>query len=401
METGEIWVAIIDRESPSDRLGKVRKHSSWVPILPVILVAVLMVGAIAGLIGQRGNNGPPLPSEAPMRIPAGIAYATHSPISITSDAGFTTANGVSEGTGTASDPYVIANWDINASTANGIQIQGTTAYFIIRDCTLHGGGANYNGIYLSFCANGTLNKNDCSDNGMGIAAVFCTYTSLINNTCSNNGVGIVIHGSNLPTHQTISNNNCSNNGAFGMIIEEADGLIVCNNTCSSNQFALLAPPDVQPTGVGMRLYNTRDNIVFNNTLSENMRYGLWVGDRYPTDPIESSNSRIWNNTFHHNNGSGDSYDPLHIQAFDNGTSNWWNSIDGYGNYWSDWTTPDANSDGIVDLPYAIDGGAGAMDNYPLTTAPEPIPEFGVMPLVAIVLLMAIVLTIGARRRKTS
>jgi hypothetical protein len=115
----------------------------------------------------------------------------------------------------------------------------------------------------------------------------------------------------------------------------------------------------------------------------------------------STNNRIWNNTFIDNNGAGSTYDPNHIQASDELAGNWWNSTDGYGNYWSDWTTPDvAPPDGIVDVPYDIAGTAGAKDYYPLTTTPsEPIPEFGAMPLVLMVLLVAIVLTIGARRRK--
>jgi hypothetical protein len=52
-----------------------------------------------------------------------------------------------------------------------------------------------------------------------------------------------------------------------------------------------------------------------------------------------------------------------------------------GNYWSDWTTPDAKSgpnqdqlgsDGIVDFPYLLDGGSGARDYYPLATPPPDV-----------------------------
>jgi len=116
----------------------------------------------------------------------------------------------------------------------------------------------------------------------------------------------------------------------------------------------------------------------------------------------SGDNRIWNNTFAGNKGATDTYDSSRVQACDNGTSNWWNSTDGYGNYWSDWTTPDAIPPwGVVDHPYLLDGSAGAEDYYPLTTTPsEPIPEFGMVPFVVMVLLVAIVLTIGARRRKT-
>ena len=42
------------------------------------------------------------------------------------------------------------------------------------------------------------------------------------------------------------------------------------------------------------------------------------------------------------------------QAYDGGAYNDWDNGT-IGNYWSDWTTPDNNNDGIVDLPYNISG----------------------------------------------
>jgi len=75
------------------------------------------------------------------------------------------------------------------------------------------------------------------------------------------------------------------------------------------------------------------------------------------------NNRIWNNTFIGNNGAASIYDSSHVQAYDSGMSNWWNSTDGYGNYWSDWQSPS--------LPYDISGTAGAKDCYPLATPPSP------------------------------
>ncbi len=86
-----------------------------------------------------------------------------------------------------------------------------------------------------------------------------------------------------------------------------------------------------------------------------------------------------------------------FQAWDDGTDNWWNSSDGYGNYWSDWTTPDYNMDGIVDFPYNISGNAGAKDYYPRTTTPtEPIPEFGATGVV-IVIIATICIFVAVRR----
>ena len=91
----------------------------------------------------------------------------------------------------------------------------------------------------------------------------------------------------------------------------------------------------------------------------------------------SSSNIVFNNTFIGNNGAGSTYNSSHVQACDDGTNNWWNSTDGYGNYWSDWTSPDVDMNGIVDVPYVLDGGSGAKDYYPLTTTPtQPIQSSG-------------------------
>jgi hypothetical protein len=161
-------VPIVERDFLPDRLGEERKRSSQVLILAAILIAVLMLGTIAGQIGQIGNSKETLPSETPMRTSAGILYTKHSPISIIGNGGFTNASGVVWGSGTASDPYIIANWDITASTAAGISIQGTDAHFIVRNCYAHGGSFVWDGIDLSNCVNGTLENNNCSNDYVGI-----------------------------------------------------------------------------------------------------------------------------------------------------------------------------------------------------------------------------------------
>jgi len=64
------------------------------------------------------------------------------------------------------------------------------------------------------------------------------------------------------------------------------------------------------------------------------------------------------------------------------TPNQWNDTDS-GNYWQDWLTPDEDSDGIVDVPYELDG-MYSMDNYPLTEHPQAIPELGLAQLLCVV-----------------
>jgi parallel beta-helix repeat protein len=156
------------------------------------------------------------------------------------------------------------------------------------------------------------------------------------------------------------------------MLYDSDRNTLVGNNCSYSDYG----------GVGISLETSSGNIIASNQLYYNEGYGVEVRS--------SSYNMIWNNTFVGNNGATDTYNASHVQAY-GGAGNSWNSTEGLGNWWSDWTGPDYDANGIVDLPYNISGGVGARDFYPRTATPtEPIPEFGVMPLVAVVLLVAIV-----------
>jgi len=69
----------------------------------------------------------------------------HAPILIDGPGNFTTSNGVTGGSGTQNNPYIIQGWSIDASTANGIEIRNIVAgdpfpppvYFVIRSVFIH------------------------------------------------------------------------------------------------------------------------------------------------------------------------------------------------------------------------------------------------------------------------
>jgi len=106
-------------------------------------------------------------------------------------------------------------------------------------------------------------------------------------------------------------------------------------------------------GQGAVIGGASGNVFWNNTFTDNLGYGVSI--------TSGSNSMLRNNTFTGNNGAGSAYDPSHVQARDTGTNNRWNSSDGHGNYWSDWTRPDTNGDSVVDSPYMFTSN---QDNYP-------------------------------------
>ena len=86
----------------------------------------------------------------------------HDPIVIGSNSDFNPSNGVSGGSGTASDPYVIEGWNITSNGTTGISISNTDAYFVIRSVYVIdsrpccGGAASDPGVNMTNVTNGVL-----------------------------------------------------------------------------------------------------------------------------------------------------------------------------------------------------------------------------------------------------
>jgi parallel beta-helix repeat protein len=97
---------------------------------------------------------------------------------------------------------------------------------------------------------------------------------------------------------------------------------------------------------GVYILSCTGNKLTENIIQDNGFAGVMVFD--------ASYNTIYHCTFLNNR----------LQAFDNGFNLWDNGYPSGGNRWSDYTGPDANHDGIGDVPYIIPGGTG-QDRYPL------------------------------------
>jgi parallel beta-helix repeat protein len=427
-------MAEIDRGTPESR-G--RKEPKLLKVAMAALIAAVLFAAPLSLLANPSSEIPSTP------VPARTVYTSHAAISIIGDAQFNNTNfplnGVVSGNGTASNPYIIEGWDIDAASAIGVLIQNTNAYFTVRDCYVHGGGSSYYGVYLHTVSNGIVSTNTCSNNDNGVFLSSSSDNTLSNNICSNNACGISLSSSNDNTlsgntcshngegivlssssYNTLSNNNCSSNIDYGMNLYYSSGNDVSNNTCNfdivygirlySSSDNTLSNNNCSSNNIcGIYFYSSSYSTLSNNTCSKN-QFGIWLqsssneniitrsqvcnNSGYGAYISSGSNNKIWNNTF---------FNPSITQAYDYGTDNRWNtsgSPHGYGNYWSDLTTPDANFDGIVDWSYNLTGSAGAKDYYPLTTPSVPpiIPELSDL-VVPIVGLMLILLIFGMTRKK--
>jgi len=342
-----------------------------------------------------------------------------------------------------SDGNTLVNNTCRSNSNEGILLEGSGHNTLSgNNCT-----GNYLGIYLLSSSNyNTLINNTCDSNtdyGMEISS--SGWNTLVNNTCTNNDDGIDLYGS---SHNILSNNTFSSNAFYGIYLQSSINNTLFNNNCSgatsgygialfasSNNNTLsgnncsgnsadgmyfwgsddnmLSNNTIILNGAdGMALWSSSDcNTFFNNTCSSNANSGMLLSmstnntiawNRFCNNTADgifaapgADRNTIWNNTFIGNNGVTGTYNPAVTQAEDDGADNRWNSSSGFGNYWSDLTSPDTVAPfGIVDWSYNLTGSSSSKDYYPLTTpspVPPVIPEFSeiIIPIAGLMLIALI------------
>jgi parallel beta-helix repeat protein len=325
-------------------------------------------------------------------------FTSHAPIVISGDSDFTSANGVTEGTGAGSDPYVIQGWNISlAGCCNkiGISINNTRVFFVIRNMYLNAG------IEMGNVTNGIVQGSEMNayrwgmilDSSENILVTDNTVRYDISATSSNN---VTLAHNNINGIDVSSSNNLAI--IDNQLLTEASGCGACidhssNATITGNNFA----PLCDCTGVGV-YYSDHVTIFGNNIQTEvgvNLRGSSFVeisnnklsGSAYVGVNIWFSSATVLdNNTIQFSEfgiflSGSESIQVFHnnflkntIQATDtNGTNNSWdNGYPSGGNFWSDYTGVDNCSgsnqdvcpspDGIGDTPYVFNQN---QDNYPL------------------------------------
>ncbi|DAC73081.1 MAG TPA: hypothetical protein DSN98_01945 [Thermoplasmata archaeon] len=97
---------------------------------------------------------------------------------------------------------------------------------------------------------------------------------------------------------------------------------------------------------GIRIHNASNVTIKDNTIRDTA-YGIFIESL-------SHNNTIYRNNLLHNTQN----------AYDQGSNSWDDGAVFGGNYWSDYTGNNANSDGFGDTPYTISGGSNK-DRYPM------------------------------------
>ncbi|MFX0204775.1 MAG: nitrous oxide reductase family maturation protein NosD, partial [Candidatus Hodarchaeota archaeon] len=226
------------------------------------------------------------------------------------------------------------------------------------------------GIRLGYSEYWTLSGNLITQNrGEGVLLDDSHYTSLTRNwIVDNEGSGLVIgdygwgwyyYGSSS-NDCFVVNNSITRNGGNGILIRFSDYCVLMNNSVESNNesgilvenshhCAFYSNNVINNTVAGIQVVSTSLNNLFSgNTIAKHKYYGILI-------QLGENNTFSYNNFYGNNPGNSS-------QAYDDGWANIFTH-----NFWDDWTSPDANGDGVVDVAYFIAGGANNHDQSPATT----------------------------------
>ena len=240
-------------------------------------------------------------------------YIFSEPFRIDSDLDFATSPKVAGGNGTAGNPWLIENYDVNgAGYGYCIYIGNTTDYFVIKDCRLRyaSGFASFPfypdiGLVLLNVQNGTFENNIVSSNDWyGIYMDLSFGNKILNNSVfSNTETGITIFNSDS---NLIANNSVSNN------------IWYCEIALASSHKNMILNNSVSGNGNGIEMSSCTLNTISNNTVFNNV-YGIQLRSSSDSNNItdnkitsnmqgitsdKSNYNAIVNNNVSSNNGHG-------------------------------------------------------------------------------------------------
>jgi len=214
--------------------------------------------------------------------------------------------------------------NITGNTGTGVRTLITKAFSgSVSWNRIEGSGEHGVWIFHSSSGERVIEGNVISDNalaGVSLGPGASDY-NLTGNRFGGNGLAVYLNG----TKRASISNNALSGGGLGLVLDGSVNCAISGNLVRHQQ------------GPGIRIESGKGNLV-------------------------------WNNSLLGNNGAGPVFDSGNPQGEDYGEGNQWNASNlpgGWGNFWSDWKSPDVDSDGLVDLPYVLGGDAGSVDHHPL------------------------------------
>jgi len=261
----------------------------------------------------------------------------------------------------------------------------------VKNCIISGD----DGIYISSSSKISIENSSISGSWGSIFSSYSSDITFKNNQISSSWDGIYFYytdnniftGNNITGRVSFDNSN-SNNFSNNTVKEAVLGCIYLNKS-NNNKFVSNAITNSENEGIGF--YDSNNNEISKNIISAN-KYGIDLFDSANNTFTENNikdnelegvglyNSSLINffdNNISQNGIGFGGYDSNDIKVFHNNFVDNILSVEVYGgiysfdngffyggNYWSDYSGTDLNSNGIGDSAYVFVGG---QDNYPFVT----------------------------------
>lgn len=211
---------------------------------------------------------------------------------------------------------------------NGIHLINTSEARVIDNRVTH----TRDGIYLGNSNNNLIQGNLMEDLRFGIHYMFSQSNRVIGNTTRRTRTGYALMQSRM---LTVEDNRSEDDRNYGMLMNFITYSTINNNIVSNVQRGQTGDDSMIKGGEGKALfiYNSLFNTIQGNHFERsNLGIHLTAG---------SENNKISDNAFVGNEQQ--------VKYVATRTQEW--SVDGRGNYWSDYLGWDRNDDGLGDVPY--------------------------------------------------
>lgn len=211
---------------------------------------------------------------------------------------------------------------------NGIHLINTNEARVLNNRVRH----TRDGIYLGNSNNNLIQGNLMEDLRFGIHYMFSQSNRVIGNTTRRTRTGYALMQSRM---LTVEHNRSEDDRNYGILMNFITYSTITDNFVSNVQRGQTGDDSMIKGGEGKALfiYNSLFNTIANNHFERsNLGIHLTAG---------SENNRISSNTF-----AGNEQQVKYVATR---TQEW--SVEGRGNFWSDYLGWDRNDDGLGDVPY--------------------------------------------------
>ncbi len=218
----------------------------------------------------------------------------------------------------------------SSDRGNGIQLSG------VKHVEIRGNDVSHtrDGLYIISSQESTLENNTMHDLRYGVHYMYSHNNKVLNNHAYNTRAGFALMSSK---HLIVDGNSTTDSEDYGFLLNFITSSTLSNNSIS-NVWTKPENKVLGRDGKGLFVYNSAYNTISGNKI-DTAEIGIHL-------TAGSENTKIYGNSFINN--------PLQVKYVSNKKQEW--SLDGQGNYWSNYLGWDMNNDNIGDVVFEPNDG---------------------------------------------